>query len=109
MATKTTMALEDDLDGGPADETVHFHLGAHEYEIDLNEGNASRFRAQMAPFVSHARRAGRGKSRAARPPSVRQHSADVRAWAKEHGLQVSERGRIAARVLEQYDAASKDR
>jgi hypothetical protein len=28
MATGTTVALEDDLDGGLADETVHFHLGA---------------------------------------------------------------------------------
>jgi len=28
MATKVTVALEDDLDGGPADETVRFSFGA---------------------------------------------------------------------------------
>jgi hypothetical protein len=36
MATKITVALEDDLDGGPANETVRFGPGAAQYEIDLN-------------------------------------------------------------------------
>jgi hypothetical protein len=43
MATRTTITLEDDLDGGPADETLRFHLGAAEYEIDLNAKNARAF------------------------------------------------------------------
>ena len=37
MAQKTTVALEDDLDGGPADETVRFGIGGSEYEIDLSK------------------------------------------------------------------------
>ncbi len=32
-----------------------------------------------------------------------------RAWAKEHGLAVSERGRIPTGVLEQYHAAAGGR
>ena len=108
MASRTTIALEDDLDGGPAEETLHFQLGAHEYEIDLNAKNASRFRAQMAPFVSHARKSGRGRQRSTRTASNRQHSADARAWAKEHGIQVADRGRIPAEVLMQYEAADAD-
>ena len=36
----------------------------------------------------------------------RQRSRDIRAWAKERGLAVSERGRIPASVLKQYHAAS---
>jgi nucleoid-associated protein Lsr2 len=36
MATKVTIALEDDLDGGPADETVRFAFDGTGYEIDLN-------------------------------------------------------------------------
>jgi len=106
MATRTSIALEDDIDGGPADETMHFHLGAHEYEIDLNARNASRFRAEMAPFVTRARKARAGRSRSARPVAVRQHSADVRAWAKEQGIDVKDRGRIPADVLERYEAAT---
>jgi hypothetical protein len=30
----------------------------------------------------------------------------VRAWAKSQGIQVSERGRIPASVVEQYEAAN---
>ena len=41
MAQKITVALEDDLDGGPADETVRFGLGGAEYEIDLSKKNAA--------------------------------------------------------------------
>lgn len=60
MATKTTVALEDDLGGGPADETVRFGRGGTEYEIDLNRENAWAFRKQLAPFVEHARKVGLG-------------------------------------------------
>jgi hypothetical protein len=110
VATKTTITLKDDLDGGPADETVQFSLGTAEYEIDLSASNADRFRTQMAPFASHARKAGRGqRHRSARPVSVRQHSAGIRAWAREHGIQVSERGRIPASVIEQHEAAARQR
>nr|SBO90571.1 Histone protein Lsr2 [Nonomuraea gerenzanensis] len=35
----------------------------------------------------------------------REQSADIRQWAKANGLPVSERGRIAASVVEQYEAA----
>ena len=63
MATKITVALEDDLEGGPADETVRFTVGGTDYEIDLNKKNARAFRRQLAPFVDHARRAARGRPR----------------------------------------------
>jgi len=52
MATKTTIALEDDLEGGPADETLRFGLGGAEYEIDLNAKNATAFRLPAHASVS---------------------------------------------------------
>jgi hypothetical protein len=104
MAKKITVALEDDLDGGPADETVRFGVSGMQYEIDLNKKNARAFRKQLAPFVEHARKAGRGQRRP-RTSSSRQRSGDIRAWAHEQGLAVSGRGRIPASVVEQYDAA----
>jgi nucleoid-associated protein Lsr2 len=105
MATKVTIALEDDLDGGPADETVRFGLGGTAYEIDLNKKNARAFRKRLAPFVEHARKAGRGQRRP-RTASSRQRSGDIRAWAKEQGIAVSDRGRIPASVVAQYEAAT---
>jgi hypothetical protein len=41
MAQKITVTLEDDLDGGPADQTVRFGLDGAEYEIDLSISNAT--------------------------------------------------------------------
>ena len=107
MATKITVALEDDLDGGPASETVRFGLGGAQYEIDLNKKNARAFRKKLAPFVEHARKAGPGQRRGpARTASSRQRSADIRAWAKATGLAVSDRGRIPASVVDQYEATT---
>jgi hypothetical protein len=83
MAQRVTVALEDDLDGGPAEETVRFGFGGAEYEIDLSTKNAAAFRMKITPFIEHARKAGRGPARrAARTAASRQRSGDVRAWAK---------------------------
>jgi hypothetical protein len=83
MAQRVSVELEDDLDGGPADETLRFGLGGAEYEIDLSKKNASRFRRQIAPYIEHARKAGRGqRRRLVRSSSSRDRSGDIRAWAK---------------------------
>jgi len=109
MAQKVTVALEDDLTGGP-DETVRFAFEGTGYEIDLNAKNVAAFHKQLAPYVEHARKAGRAQSRrSGRTAANRQRSGDIRAWAKEHGLAVSERGRIPAGIVEQYQAAGNGR
>ncbi len=108
MATKIAVALEDDLDGSPADETVRFAIGGTEYEIDLSKKNAKTFRKGLAPFTEHARKTGPGqRRRPARTSAARERSADIRAWAKANGIPVSTRGRIPASVAEQYAAATR--
>jgi Lsr2 len=110
MAQRVTVALEDDLDGGPADGTVRFAFGGAAYEIDLSKKNARAFRKQLAPFIEHARKAGRGQPRRpARPAASRQRSGDIRAWAEDHGIAVSARGRIPASVVQRYHAATTSR
>ena len=110
MAQKVTVALEDDLTGGPAAQTVRFAFDGTEYEIDLNAKNAAAFGKQLAPYMEHGRRAGRSQPRrAGRTVASRQRSGDIRAWAKQHGVAVSERGRIPASVVEQYQAAGNRR
>jgi len=108
MAQKVTVTLEDDLTGGPAKHTVRFAVDGTGYEIDLNAKNAAAFGKQLAPYLQHARRAGRAPAR--RPGRAgRQRSGDIRAWAREQGLAVSARGRIPASVAEQYHAAAGGR
>jgi hypothetical protein len=107
MASKVTVSLEDDLEGGPADETVRFTVGGAEYEIDLNTKNARAFRKQLAPYIEHARKAGAGqRRRSRRTPSSRRLSSDIRAWAKDQGIAVSARGRIPVGVVAQYEAVA---
>ena len=56
MAQKVRIILEDDLDGGPADETIRFGLDGAHYEIDLSSANAARLRDAIRPFVAKSRR-----------------------------------------------------
>jgi hypothetical protein len=85
-------------------------LGGAAYEIDLSAKNARAFRAQLAPFAEHARKAGRQPAgRAARTAAGRRRSGEIRAWAREHGIAVSDRGRIPASVVGRYQAAAKRR
>jgi hypothetical protein len=109
MAQRITVELEDDLDGGPAAETVRFGLDGSQYEIDLSSKNATAFRRKLAPFIDHARKAGRAQRRPRHTAATRERSGGIRAWAKDQGIAVSARGRIPASVIEQYEAATKGR
>jgi hypothetical protein len=103
MAQKVHVMLEDDLTGGPAENTVRFGIDGAAYEIDLNGPNASQLREILRPFVDHARKANSVKRRA-RGTANRERSADIRTWAKQAGIQVSDRGRIPGDVLAKYEA-----
>ncbi len=105
MAQKVHIVLVDDLDESEAEETVSFGLDGKEYAIDLNQKNASSLRDALAPFVAHARPvSGRGKRSAARTSSG-VAPAEIRAWARENGFDVPDRGRVSAEVREAYSAA----
>jgi hypothetical protein len=79
---------------------------ARSIEIDLSAKNAAAFRNLLTPYIEHARKAGRAPARhGGRTAASRQRSGDSRAWAKQHGLAVSKRGRIPASVVGQYEAA----
>lgn len=108
MAQKVSIILVDDLDGSEADETVRFGLDGTSYEIDLTSAHAAELREALAPYVGHARKSGSG-GRRTRSSSTSSSSgpaaADVRAWGRENGYDVPERGRIPAELREAYDAA----
>ena len=81
IATKVTVALEDDLAGGPADEAVRFAFGGTECETDLSKKNAQAFRKQLSSHRSLTAPAGsaRDGSYAAKPrPAALVVSAPIR-------------------------------
>jgi hypothetical protein len=55
MAKTVIVKLTDDIDGGDADETVHFALDGKTYEIDLSEANAAALRKAFMPFIESGR------------------------------------------------------
>ena len=110
MAQKVQVLLVDDLDGGEADETVTFALDGKSYEIDLTAANAEKLRKSLAEFVKSGRKAGgrtaSGRAKA-RPMVVgNQDTAKIRAWAKENGYNVNERGRVPADIRVAYEKAN---
>lgn len=114
MAQRVNVVLVDDLDGDDAAETVSFSLDGVDYEIDLNEANAEALRNELGRFIGAARRVsgrkngGGRKSRGRRVASGGEggpSASDIRAWARESGWDVPERGRVSAEVREAYAAA----
>jgi hypothetical protein len=103
MAQKVTVEMTDDLDGSQADTTVSFAVDGTGYEIDLSKRNAATMRRTFGRYIEHARKTGRSSTRRIRGARDRRHSSDVRAWAKARDIQVSERGRIPASVVSQYE------
>ena len=108
MAQKVQIILEDDLTGGPADETVRFALEGVDYQVDLNKENADKLRAALQPFIEVGMKANtRGRRSPGRATGQQRSSqtAKVRAWAKEQGYNVSDRGRIHQDIFDKYEAA----
>jgi hypothetical protein len=100
----------DDVDGENATETVAFSYRGVDYEIDLSERNAAALDEVLAPYLANARRVRtkptaprRSAEKSSAPASPR----EVRAWAKNQGIEVSDRGRISADVMRTYQEAHR--
>ena len=115
MAQRTIVQLTDDLDGKPIPEgkgeTIRFGLDRTDYEIDLAEKNAKALRNDLAKYVTAARRTsgggrgGRGRGRTVTGPGRDYDPKAVRAWAESQGIQISQRGRVPADLVAQFQAA----
>ena len=115
MAQRVQIILEDDYDGGEADETVSFALDGAEYEIDLSRENADKLRNELAVWIGHARKTGGRRRRAGGASGASAKTSDgsgsagstseIRAWAQANGHDVSSRGRVSSEVREAYERA----
>lgn len=107
VARNVIVVVADDLDGSENAETVTFGFEGITYEIDLGEKNRAKLDRAFAPYIDHGRRVSRTRRRpsAGRQDASRVDRSVVRAWARENGLAVSDRGRISADVMQQYEAA----
>ena len=115
MAQKTL--LIDDLDQSEGAETIRYSVDGKDYEIDLSEKNAQRFRDTLKEFIDASREVeqppvltltpARTTRRQSSGGSGRDDIAQIRAWAEAQGMDVSARGRIKKEVIDAYDEAHK--
>lgn len=107
MARKVYVQLIDDISGEEAQESVRFSLDGVEYEIDLDEQNASGLRKALGPYIARGRRI-RGSSvgqRSRAMTSQREQAQRIREWAEANGYSPSSRGRISQDILKAYEEA----
>ena len=106
---KKVVVLVDDRDGSVAEQTISFAFKGVSYEIDLSKENAEEFERVISPWISAARRVGgrlnsRRVGQSAAPESK---SSQVRRWAREKGISLSERGRIPTASIEQFEKENR--
>ena len=106
MASQTTITISCDICGSTKDAQTHtISLDGQAREIDLCGKDGRALGKVAGKYVPHARKVRRATATGRRTTTDRQHSADIRAWAKSQGFEVSDRGRIPADLEHQYSAA----
>ncbi|MGK0721142.1 histone-like nucleoid-structuring protein Lsr2 [Leucobacter sp. W1478] len=114
MAKRITEILVDDIDGteiaAGAGGTVKFSFEGVNYEIDLTDEHVKEMREALSPYLVVARKTG-NTPRSASRASARVGTGGtsnvkaMRTWLRAQGLEVSDRGRIPAALIAQYEAA----
>jgi hypothetical protein len=110
VAKTTVTHITDDLDGSKDATEVAFSFDGVDYTIDLSKKNAAAMAKAFKPYLEAATKVSGRSTRSrrtgnARASVPRKDLAAVREWARGQGIDVSDRGRIPAAVIEQYDAA----
>jgi hypothetical protein len=88
-------------------ESLDMTLGGTEYRIDLCASHRKPYNDLLELITMDGRRVsrrGRRQPAARKQPDRANRNAEIRAWAKEQGIDVSARGRIADEVVQKYDA-----
>jgi hypothetical protein len=110
VAQKVSVTFACDYDSKEIPSGEHltraFSLDGREYEIDLCEKHSQKLDEVVSRFADKARRASSRVTRTKRRTTAnRQRSADIRSWAKDSGITVSDRGRIPAQIIAKYEAS----
>jgi nucleoid-associated protein Lsr2 len=104
----------DDIDGSPAERTFTFAVDGTNYEIDLSAQNIAEFKAAIGGFVESARKVKASRSNNAHRPrgagasgdrQSREQTRAVRQWARQHGHDIGNRGKIPASIQQAFDQA----
>ena len=109
MAQQVQTLFIDDIDGGAAEGTVRFALDGTDYEIDLSGKHSGELHDALRRYIDHARKVGGTARRPGARPGRKASAMDtvaVRAWARENGFEIKDRGRVPADLVAKYQAAT---
>ncbi|MEV5875781.1 Lsr2 family protein [Streptomyces sp. NPDC052101] len=109
MAQKIVTIYTDDLTGEESTEaaTHQIVIDGVAYEVDLGPDSYDKLMEAVSPFLKAGRRVrgSRGKPSPSHQAGGKKDTAAIRAWAKEAGYEVSNRGRVPGEVREAYAKA----
>lgn len=103
MARREVTQFFDDLDGSPLSDSehqvVHFSFNGTEYVLDLSKENVAKFHETLMPFIAAAREV-------PADPRSTVDASQIRAWARNKGMKVAQRGKIPLEVIDAYRRAN---
>ena len=113
MAQKIITEFIHDIDGSAAERTFTFAVDGTNYEIDLSADNIAEFKSAIGGFMESARKVKGSSSDGRRTRSAgadggrqsREQTRAVREWARQHGHNISNRGRIPTSIQQAFDQA----
>lgn len=114
MAQRVVIQLVDDIDGTEIEqgkgETIVFALDGTTHEIDLSDSNAKQLRSILEPYVAKGRKvtgtpAPQRRRNTGGSGRSKEELEAIRAWARDNGYEVADRGRIRSEVQDAYDQA----
>ncbi len=111
MAQKVIREFVDDIDGSPAERTFSFAVDGVSYEIDLSTQNITEFKSAIGGFIESARKikgSSQRRTRSTGTGGAQQSPEQTRAmreWARQHGHNISNRGRIPTSIRQAFDQA----
>lgn len=118
MARELILSITDDFTGDPADEECLLGWEGYDYAIDLTSKHYKELKAMLEPYLEAAHDKTKQRKRPAqklRPaknsgsvkPTTREERDQIRAWARENGHDVGDKGAIAQAIVDAYREANK--
>lgn len=111
MVTKNIKVIESDLSGEPGAETTLIGLKGEVMKLDLTAAEREALDEVLAPYIARGRRLGplTAKPFTPRkvPESTAEERAEIRAWARAEGYDVTPFGQIPNKVVKPYREAQR--
>lgn len=104
-----TWTITDDISGEeiPEDQVtlVKLSFQGKNYELDLGEKSLSKLQNSLSFLSDLTPISGRASAPRSTQSTKKRDQSAIRAWARENGYSLSDRGRVAGEIIAAYDKA----